>query len=177
MAEAVGFAASLHAGPLRRPAGMPFSGSPSSFPTKDQTADYLEAYARKFELPVRTGVRADRFSRAGDRFEVRCGEHVRLARNVVVATGAFNNPKVPPFARELDERIVQFHSKEYRSPSQIQEGGVLVVGAGDSGAEIALASLRATRRGYRAGTPGRRPTRPGTIPDALHSHRGLSPRG
>ena len=61
-----------------------------------------------------------------------------LADNVVVATGGYHNPRVPPFARELDESIVQLHSKEYRNPSQIQEGGVLVVGAGNSGAEIAI---------------------------------------
>ena len=99
--------------------GMPFPGSPSSYPTKDETADYLEAYSRKFELPVRAGVRVDRLSKAGDRFEVGCGEHTLFAENVVVATGAFNTPKVPTFARELDESIVQLHSKEYRNPSQI----------------------------------------------------------
>ena len=118
--------------------GMPFPGSPSSYPTKDEAADYLEGYARTFAVPVRTGVRVDSLSKVGDRFEVISGEDVLFAENVVVATGASNNPRVPPFARELDERIVQLHSKEYRNPSQIQEGGVLVVGAGNSGAEIAI---------------------------------------
>ena len=117
---------------------MPFPGSPSSYPTKDETADYLEAYAREFELPVQTGVKVDKLSKVGARFEVICGEDTLLAENVVVATGAYHNPRVPPFARELDENIVQLHSKEYRNPSQIQEGGVLVVGAGNSGAEIAI---------------------------------------
>ena len=125
-------------GRYNRLPGMPFPGSPSSYPTKDETADYLEAYARAFELPVRTGVKVDRLSKAGDRFQVICGEHTLLAENVVVATGASSNPRVPPFARELDERIVQLHSMKYRNPSQIQEGGVLVVGAGNSGAEIAV---------------------------------------
>lgn len=111
--------------------GMPFPGSPSSYPTKDETAAYLEAYAREFELPVRTGVKVDGLSRAGDRFEVRCGESTLIAENVVVATGAFDTPRVPAFARELDERIVQLHSKEYRRPSQLQKGGALVVGAGN----------------------------------------------
>src|SRR5688572_26849664 len=118
--------------------GMPFPGSPWAYPTKDETADYLEAYARAFELPVRSGVKVDRLAKTRDRFEVTCGQHTLFAENVVVATGAFNNPKVPSFARELDQSIVQFHSKEYRNPSQIQEGGVLVVGAGNSGAEIAM---------------------------------------
>jgi putative flavoprotein involved in K+ transport len=117
---------------------MPFPGSPSAYPTKDETADYLEAYAREFELPVRTGVTVDRLSKTGKRFEVNWGEHTLFAENVVVATGAFNTPRVPAFALELDERIVQLHSKQYRNPSQIQKGPVLVVGAGNSGAEIAI---------------------------------------
>ena len=140
--------------------GMPFPGSPSSYPTKDETADYLEAYARAFELPVRTGVKVDRLSKAGDRFEVICGEHALFADNVVVATGAFNNPRVPPFAPELDERIVQLHSKEYRNPSQIQDGGVLVVGAGNSGAEIAI-ELARHHQDMVIGPGHRRRTRPG----------------
>ena len=118
--------------------GMSFPGSPSSYPTKNEVADYLEAYARAFALPVRTGVRVNRLSKAGDRFEVICGEDTLFAENVVVATGASSNPRVPPFARELDESIVQFHSREYRNPSRVQKGGVLVVGAGNSGAEIAV---------------------------------------
>ena len=146
--------------------GMPFPGSPSSYPTKDETADYLEAYARRFELPVRTGVKVDRLSRAGDRFEVICGEQTLFAENVVVATGAYHNPRVPPFARELDESIVQLHSKQYRNPSQIQKGGVLVVGAGNSGAEIAIELAPTTRHGYRAGTRGRSPPGPGVFPIA-----------
>ena len=118
--------------------GMPFPGPPSSYPSKDEIADYLEAYARAFDLPVRTAVKVDRLSKVGDRFEVICGKDTLFAENVVVATGASSNPRIPEFARELDERIVQLHSKEYRNPSQIQEGGVLVVGAGNSGAEIAI---------------------------------------
>jgi putative flavoprotein involved in K+ transport len=106
--------------------GMPFPGSPSSYPTKNETADYLEAYALKFKLPVRTRVKVDRLSKAGDRFEVSCCGHTLFAQNVVVSTGASHNPRVPPFARELDESVVQLHSKEYRNPSQIQKGAVLV---------------------------------------------------
>ena len=108
---------------------------------EDQTADHLEANAG-VRAPFRTGVKVDRLSKAGDRFEVSCGEHTLFAENVVVATGAFNNPRVPAFARELDESIVQLHSKEYRNPSQIQKGGVLIVGAGNSGAEIAIELAR-----------------------------------
>jgi putative flavoprotein involved in K+ transport len=147
--------------------GMPFPGSPSSYPSKDETADYLEAYAREFALPVRTGVKVDRLSKAGDRFEVSWGEHTLLAENVVVATGAFNNPRVPAFARELDERIVQLHSKEYRNPSQIQKGGVLIVGAGNSGAEIAIELAPHHKIWLSGPDTGQEPTRAGSRLDRL----------
>ena len=147
--------------------GMPFPGSPSSYPTKDETADYLEAYVREFRLPVRTGVRVDRLSKVGDRFEVICRKHTLFAENVVVATGAYNNPWVPPFARELDERIMQLHSREYRNPSQIKEGGVLVVGAGNSGAEIAIELARHHQIWLSGRDTGQEPTRAGSLPDRL----------
>ena len=105
-------------------------------------ADYLEAYATRFELPVRTGVRVDRLSRNGNRFVVTAGDRRFEAEQVVVATGAYQTPSVPPFASELDPTIVQMHSTDYRNPSQLREGGVLVVGAGNSGAEIALEASR-----------------------------------
>jgi putative flavoprotein involved in K+ transport len=100
--------------------------------------DYLEAYAARFELPVRTGMRVDRLSRQGDQFLVTAGDRRFEAQNVVVAVSSHERPWVPPFARELDPAVVQLHVAEYRNPSQLREGGVLVVGAHDSGAEIAL---------------------------------------
>ena len=142
--------------------GMPFPGSPSSYPSKDAVADYLEAYARKFELPFRTGVTVERLSKAGDRFEVRAGQHTLFADNVVVATGAFNTPRVPAFARELDQRIVQLHSKDYRNPSQMQKGGVLVVGAGNSGAEIAMELAPHHQTWLSGPDTGQEPTRAGS---------------
>lgn len=118
--------------------GMPFPAPGRSFPTKNEMADYLEAYAARFELPIRTGVRVDRLSRQGDRFLVIAGDRRFEAENVVVAVSSHESPWVPPFARELDPGVVQLHAAEYRNPSQLREGGVLVVGAHDSGAEIAL---------------------------------------
>ena len=147
--------------------GMAFPGSPWAYPTKDETADYLEAYAHAFELPVRTGVRVDRLAKSGDRFEVTCGQQALFAENVVVATGAFNNPRVPSFARELDKSIVQLHSKEYRNPSQIQEGGVLVVGAGNSGAEIAMELAPHHQTWLSGPDTGQEPARAGTRLDHL----------
>lgn len=147
--------------------GMPFPGSPWAYPTKNETADYLEAYARAFELPVRTGVKVDRLAKTGDRFEVRCGQHTLFAENVVVATGAFNNPRVPSFARELDKSIVQLHSKEYRNSSQIQKGAVLVVGAGNCGAEIAIELARHHQTWLSGPDTGQEPARAGSRLDHL----------
>ena len=84
-----------------------------------------------------------------------------------MATGAFNNPRVPSFARELDESIVQLHSKEYRNPSQIQEGGVLVVGAGNSGAEIAIELAPHHQTWLSGPDTGQEPTRAGSVLDHL----------
>jgi len=118
--------------------GMPFPAPPHSFPTKDEVADYLEAYATRFDLPVRTGTRVDRLSRNGDGFAVAAGDLRFEAENVVVAMATDQLPWVPPFAPELDPSVVQLHAGNYRNPAQLQEGDVLVVGAGNSGAEIAL---------------------------------------
>jgi putative flavoprotein involved in K+ transport len=125
--------------------GWAFPAAPASFPTANQMADYLEDYARRFELPVRTNMRVDRLSRVGDRFLVCAGDRRFEAENVVVATGNFQRPRVPPFASALKPAIVQLHSNHYRNPSQLPAGDVLVVGAGNSGAEIAVELARTHR--------------------------------
>jgi putative flavoprotein involved in K+ transport len=117
--------------------GLPFPAPSFSFPTKDEMADYLELYARTFALPVRLGVRVDRLSRAGSKFLVVVGDKRFEADNVVVAMGKHQRPRVPPFASELNPAIVQIHSFDYRSPAQLNRGDVLIVGVGNSGAEIA----------------------------------------
>ncbi len=118
--------------------GMRFPAPRSSYPGKEQVADFLEGYANRFRLPVRTGTSVDAVRREGTGFRVVSGSDSWSADNVVVATGAYHTPNVPSFASDLDEEIVQLHSKAYRRPDQIQAGGVLVVGAGNSGAEIAM---------------------------------------
>jgi len=130
--------------------GWPFPAPGSSFPTARETADYLEAYARRFELPVRCATRVQRLTRDGDRFFVDCGDRRLSAKRVVVASGFYGTPAVPAFAPELDPRIVQLHSSEYRNAAQLQPGGVLLVGAGNSGADIAI-ELAATHRVWLSG--------------------------
>jgi putative flavoprotein involved in K+ transport len=147
--------------------GWPFPAPEWSFPSKDEVAGYLEAYAARFELPVRTGVRVDRLSREGDRYVVRAGDRRFEADQVVVAAGAYQRPRVAAFAAELDPGLVQLHSSEYRNPSQLQEGGVLVVGAANSGAEIALEVSRDHRTWLSGRHPGQEPFRPGSSSDRL----------
>jgi putative flavoprotein involved in K+ transport len=105
-------------------------------------ADYLESYAARFALPVRTGVWVDGLTRYGDTYRVTAGAERFVASNVIVASGAHRTPRVPRLARDLDPSILQLHSSEYRNPSQLQAGGVLVVGAGNSGADISLEAVR-----------------------------------
>ncbi|HEU4808373.1 MAG TPA: NAD(P)-binding domain-containing protein [Homoserinimonas sp.] len=118
--------------------GMPFPGDRLAFPTKDEQADYLEGYAERFGLPVRTGVRVDRLWREDDRFVASSGGRRWRAENVVVATGGCQVPKVPAVSGLLAAGVNQLHSNAYRNPSQLRQGPVLVVGLGNSGAEIAL---------------------------------------
>lgn len=133
--------------------GYPFPADPLSFPTKDEVADYLEAYAMRFSLPVMNGVRIERLMRDGGRFIAMANGRRWEAMNVVVATGGGQAPKVPGFAAELGPEVVQLHSSEYRNPGQLQDGPVLVVGLGNSGAEIGL-ELSRTRPTFVAGKPG-----------------------
>jgi putative flavoprotein involved in K+ transport len=126
--------------------GMDVPGSPYAFPTKDEVADYLETYAQRFDLPVELGVRVDGLERSGDGFLVTTGDRRIEADNVVVAMASYQVPRVPDFAADLSDDVVQLHTSEYRNPDQLQEGDVLVVGAGNSGAEIALDVAGGSRR-------------------------------
>lgn len=118
--------------------GFPFPASPHSQPTKDEVAEYLESYADRFDLPIQLNRRVDGLTKDGDRFVLTTGDRRLEADNVVVAMSSFQYPTIPEFAEELDPSIVQMHAADYRNPSQLQDGGVLLVGAGNSGAEIGL---------------------------------------
>jgi putative flavoprotein involved in K+ transport len=125
----------------------------SSFPTHTEMADYLEAYARHFDLPVRSGVRVNGLSRNGDTFQLETSAGELLTNRVVIATGGYQIPMVPDFAADLAPGIRQLHSSDYCNPDQL-DGTVLVVGAGNSGAEIAL---EAARSGHPTWLGGRHP--------------------
>jgi putative flavoprotein involved in K+ transport len=125
---------------------MRFPAAPWSFPTKDDVAAYLEAYAGRWDLPVRLGTRVGGLARdTDDGFVVTTDAGPIHCDNVVVATGTFGRkPAIPDYAPDLDPSILQLHSSEYRRPGQLRDGPVLVVGASHSGTDIAY-ELAATR--------------------------------
>src|SRR5215213_10126545 len=116
-------------------------------------ADYLEAYAARFELPVRTSVRVEKLCRDDDRFVEETQADIFQAENVVVAMADFQRPRVPEFAKELNPDIIQLHSYEYRNPSQLHDGGVLIVGRAIRGPRSRSSSPAPIAPGCRAGTP------------------------
>jgi putative flavoprotein involved in K+ transport len=119
--------------------GMSFPAAPDSYPGKDDVADFLQAYAARFELPVRLNTSVIRLTR-GDRdtYLAETTTGAIEAAHVVVATGPFQVPFVPEIAEQLDPDVVQFHSASYRRPEHLPEGRILVVGGANSGQQIAL---------------------------------------
>jgi putative flavoprotein involved in K+ transport len=141
--------------------GMPFPGPADRYPTKDDVAGYLKAYAAAFDLPVRLNTPVTRLTRDGDGFEVVTEGAAYRARQVVVATGPFQTPFTPPAAAGFGPSVTQLHSSAYRNPDALPGGPVLVVGGGNSGYQIA-AELAAGRQvqlavGTRATTLPQRP--------------------
>lgn len=144
--------------------GMPFPAPKNHFPSKDEMANYLEQYARHFKLPIRNGMRVRRVFKRAERFVVVTETQEFEALQVVVAMGKYQRPRTPKFAEELSPELVQLHSSAYRNVNQLRPGGVLVVGAANSGADIALEAARAGRPVSLAGQgPGEVPFRPGSF--------------
>jgi putative flavoprotein involved in K+ transport len=125
--------------------GMAFPAPADTYPTKDPVADYLQAYAAAFDLPVRLNAKVTELRRQEDgSFEAQTADATYRAGQVVVATGPFQVPFVPPPAAKLDPSVTQLHSADYRNPQALPDGPVLVVGGGNSGFQIAE-ELAATR--------------------------------
>ena len=133
---------------------------PDGFAPKEEVADYLERYASTFAAPIRTGVSIDRLTRNADgAFVAQTGTgDTFIARNVVVATGPFQNPVIPPLI-PAEAGVTQIHSAHYKNPHQLPAGGVLVIGAGSSGVQIADELNRAGRQTWLAVGPHNRPPR------------------
>jgi putative flavoprotein involved in K+ transport len=118
--------------------GLPFPAAPDTYPGKDDVAAYLQAYAAQFSLPVRLNRTVTSLTRIDGLYVAKAGDDVLEARQVVVATGPFQVPFVPPVAADLDPSVTQLHSVDYRRPDLVPPGRVLVVGAANSGCQIAL---------------------------------------
>src|SRR3954447_6555736 len=126
--------------------GLEFPGDPDGYPSGAEALAYLQAYAAHFDLPVRVGTPAKRITREGDAFVIELEDGRITADQVVVATGAFQEPRVPAIAGRLAPEVVQMHSSAYRRPSDLPAGRTLGVGGGNTGYQIAqeLAASRET---------------------------------
>ena len=143
-------------------AGMRFPAPPRYMPTKDEMGDFLEAYAAKFKLPVRNGVEVDALTRSDGHYLVITASARFVADHVVVAAASYQKPKIPNSQQTSIRPYRQIHASDYRRPSQMKPGGVLVVGAGNSGAEIAF-ELARTHQVWLAGRhPGHIPIKHGS---------------
>ncbi|BCH62010.1 hypothetical protein RvVAR0630_pl01520 (plasmid) [Agrobacterium vitis] len=137
-----------------------FPGNADAFVSKEGVADYFEAYAKKYNAPIRCGTEVAQVERLGGRpgFRVETSNGVIEARYVVVATGPFQLPNIPPIVPPI-ANINQIHSSEYRNPHQLGEGAALVIGAGSSGTQIAEELMRVGRKTYLSVGPHDRPPR------------------
>ena len=135
---------------------------PDGYLSRDETVDYLHRYAEHIDAPIWTGVEVCSLSWQTDgRYELKLGDGRALScAVVVVATGAFGPPRIPDFAPSITDSITQIHSAHYKNAAQLPPGGVLVVGSGQSGAQIAEDLMDAGRQvTLSVGRAGRRPRR------------------
>ena len=117
--------------------GLAFPGDPDAYPGRDEVVDYLTRYAEHFELPVELGSEVLAVRRGDDGFVAEMRDRSLAADQVVVATGPFQTPRIPPIAERLEDGVVHMHSTAYRSPADVPSGVVLVVGGGNTGYQIA----------------------------------------
>jgi putative flavoprotein involved in K+ transport len=132
--------------------GLPFPAPRGSYPTGAEMGDHLERYVEHMGISVRSGVAVSAVDQRPDgSWLLTTSDGEIAAENVVVACGAETRPRVPDFAAALDPGIRQLHSSGYRNPSQLLPGPVLVVGGGQSGADIALECVQAGHETWLSG--------------------------
>ncbi|EJR65009.1 hypothetical protein IIO_01649 [Bacillus cereus VD115] len=117
---------------------MILKGEGNGFPSKDEIATYLEEYARHFKLPVQLQTEVLKIKKEKDIFELHTSKEILQSKKIIIASGGFQQPFIPSFSQHLSSHIFQIHSSQYKSPSQIRKGRVLVVGGGNSGMQIAV---------------------------------------
>lgn len=118
--------------------GLPLEGDPHGFPVKDEIARYLKRYAELFELPIQRQTDVKIVRKTKDRFYIQTDNQSYEAENIIVASGPFMKPCMPDFSQNLSADILQLHSSQYKNSADLKEGNVLVVGGGNSGAQIAV---------------------------------------
>lgn len=118
--------------------GLPLKGDPHEFPTKNEIAQYLKQYAISFQLPIQLQTQVTHVWKEHNCFHVQTNDQVFEAENVVIASGPFQKPRIPAFAKNLSPDLLQLHSSQYKNPADLVEGNVLIVGGGNSGAQIAV---------------------------------------
>ena len=134
----MGVIASVHGGAVQQPARNVLPGRPDSYPGKDEVAEFLRSYVAKFDLPVRLNTTVTRLTRDDEGYLAETTSGPIRAKQVVVATGPFQVPFIPPVSEQVDPELPQLHSSAYRRPEDLPEGRVLVVGGANSGQQIAL---------------------------------------
>ena len=141
--------------------GAEYSGDdPYGFMSLAEVIEYFDNYIERFRLPVLCGIEVFSVEKVGERYAVRTSEKNYEAKNVVIATGLYQSPKIPPFSAEIPSSVLQLHPMEYKNPSALPEGAVLVVGTGQSGAQIARELYQSGRKVYLSiGSAGRVPRR------------------
>ncbi len=132
-------------------AGMAFPHSKNYLPSKDEIADFLLDYAKTYKLPIRSQQFVNKLSKTSDGFEVSTSETIYSTKNVIIASGPYQQPYRPSFANFVDSSIMQLHSSDYLNPTQIPIDAILVVGAGNSGCEIALELAQNGKKVWLAG--------------------------
>lgn len=118
--------------------GLAFDGIQSDYPTKGEIAEYLSFYGETFSLPIKLKTTVQSLYKDEGRFRIITNKGELIAKNIVIATGPFQNPFVPEFANKLSENVLQLHSSQYKNSKQLIEGPVLVVGGGNSGSQVAV---------------------------------------
>ncbi|HZK61871.1 MAG TPA: NAD(P)-binding domain-containing protein [Anaerovoracaceae bacterium] len=131
--------------------GLPFLQTINYLPSKNEIADYLETYASYFNLPIRHNIKVDSLTRNEKGYIINTNDGRFFAKNVIIATGPYQLPYTPELSIQLDTNITQIHSSKYQNPKQIPVNNILVVGAGNSGAEIALDLIKTGKKVWLAG--------------------------
>jgi putative flavoprotein involved in K+ transport len=118
--------------------GLSLEGEQNIYPKKNEISDYLIHYTNTFSLPIQLNTTITKLVKVDERFILSSNQGEYQSKNVIVATGPFQQPNIPDFSKHLSGEVLQFHSSEYKNSSQLNDGVTLVVGGGNSGAQIAV---------------------------------------